>query len=95
MASIDTKVAIAIIVAITVISIAIVGLIIGISVVTTPQDDRTVILITAAVGVIGPTVVALLALLKTANIHTDLHNGVLKDSVKQAVVKVEKEIRNG
>jgi hypothetical protein len=58
-------------------------------------SERIPLLITAAAAVVGPTLVSLLALAKSEQVHQEINNGGLKANVKDAMTEHEEEKRNG
>lgn len=59
--------------------------IIGVGFVTHGYDSRTTSLIGVVIGLVGPTVASIVALLKTEQTHHELKNGLMTSKVKDAL----------
>lgn len=77
-----------------VIVIAVIGLVLGLLAFGV-ESDRIPLLITAVAAVVGPTLVSLLALAKSDQVHQELNNGTLKANVKDAITEHAEETGNG
>jgi Mn2+/Fe2+ NRAMP family transporter len=72
--------------AVVIIVLSVIGLVVGLVLATDPNDQRSSNLIITTLAVIGPTLVGLLAYIKSSNVQADLHSDeTLKPVVSAAL----------
>lgn len=72
---------------ITVLTIAVVLLVIGLTIISDTNDKQVDHVIITTLAVISPSILALLAYLKASKINDNMQNGNLKETIKQAIAE--------